>query len=106
MRRGALLIGSVLALAIAGCGGSGGSTAPPAPAPPTAAGLRAALRHTIDAKLEKLGRPAKEIACVNGNIDAMSAPQIAEQIVESAPVTEGVKPSAAEVLGPLGRGCP
>jgi hypothetical protein len=53
-----------------------------------------------------LDRPAKEIACVDRNVEAMTSKQIAERVIEPAPAEPPSKETAAQVEGPLGRGCP
>lgn len=106
MRRGIALFGIVLATAlpVAGCGG--GSSPSKATILEVQARVRVEIKRSVDAKLKKLGRPAKEIACVDRNIEAMTSKQIAERMVESAPVEPPSKETAAQVEGPLGEGCP
>jgi hypothetical protein len=106
MRRGALVIGIVLVVALSGCG-EGSSTGPSrADIFRAQSRLRGEIKDSIDTKLKKLGRPTKEIACVNRNISAMTSLQIAKRVVEAAPAGNPSKESAAQVEGPLGRGCP
>jgi hypothetical protein len=109
VRRGIAVIGIVLAAALTGCGGGGDSlSATPSPAAILQAQtkLRAAIKADIDSKLKKLDRPTKEIACVDRNVEAMTSKQIAERVIEPAPVEPPSKETAAQVEGPLGRGCP
>jgi hypothetical protein len=109
VHRGFVVIGLVLTAALAGCGGgSGSSTATPSPAAilQAQAKLRAAIKADVDSKLKKLDQPAKEIACVDRNVEAMTSKQIAERVIEPAPVEPLSKETAAQVEGPLGRGCP
>lgn len=101
------MLGIVLiaALPLAGCGG--GNSAPSNAAILEAQSrIQVEIKQSIDAKLKKLGRPAKEIACVDRNIEAMTSEQIAERTVEAAPVEPPSKETAAQVEGPLGKGCP
>ncbi|HVV89167.1 MAG TPA: hypothetical protein VHB53_01615 [Solirubrobacterales bacterium] len=102
------MIGIVLTGMLAGCGG--GSDSPTAPSPAAIlqaqAKLRAAIKADIDSKLKKLDRPTKEIACVDRNVEAMTSKQIAERVIEPAPVEPPSKETATQVEGPLGRGCP
>jgi hypothetical protein len=105
MRRGALGLGIVLALALAGCGG-GGSSPSNAAILQAQSKMRAMIKSSVDSRLEKLGRPAEEIACVDRNIEAMTSEQIAERVVEAAPAEPPAKESAAQVEAPFGKGCP
>jgi hypothetical protein len=99
------MLGIALVVALVGCGGGGSSV------PSREAILQAQSRvgvmieHSIDAKLEKKGRPTTEIDCVNRNIAAMTSRQIAERMVEAAPVEPLSKQSPAEIEGSLGKGC-
>jgi hypothetical protein len=93
------------ALPLAGCGG-GGSSPPGALTPQDLPRLHAELKKDLNAWLKRLGRPAKEIACVDRNIEAMGVRQVAERIIEPAPVEPPSKETAAQAEGPLGRGCP
>jgi hypothetical protein len=107
MRRGLLVLGIVIGMAAAGCGGGGsstGSTPSRADILQAQQKMQAMIKSSVDTKLAKLGRPAKEIACVDRNIEAMTSRQIAERVVEGAPA--GGAQSVTEILGPLGRGCP
>jgi hypothetical protein len=105
VRRGFAAFGIVLAVAAAGCGG-GGSSGPRGITPEDLPRIHAEFKKDMDARLKRLGRPAKEIACVDRNIEAMGLPQVAERIVESAPVEPPSKETAAQAEGPLGKGCP
>jgi hypothetical protein len=105
MRKLAPVLGIVLALVLLGCGGGGSSGSIPA-MPHSLAEVRGVIKRSIDSKLAKLGRPPKEIACVNRNIAAMTERQIAARILENAPVGDPSKESPAQIEGPLGKGCP
>lgn len=104
MRRGIAALGIVLAAALVGCGG-GARSGPQALTPQDLPQIRAELKQDINARLRKLDRPAKEIACVDRNIEAMGVRQVAERIIEPAPVMPLSKETAAQIEGPLGRGC-
>ncbi len=106
MRRGASVIGIALVVALTGCGGGSSSGPSRADILRAQSRIRVTIKNSIDTKLKKLGRPAKEIACVNRNIAAMTSLQIAERVVEFAPAGNPSNESAAQVEGPLGRGCP
>jgi hypothetical protein len=103
MRGKALVPAVVLAVVVAGCGS--GSSSPAALTPRDLPQIRSELKQSLDARLKKLGRPAKEIACVNRNIQAMGVRQVAQRFIEPA-VGPPSKETAAEIEGPLGAGCP
>jgi hypothetical protein len=103
MRGKALVFAVVLAVLVAGCGS--GSSPPAGLTPQDLPQIRSELKQSLDAHLRKLGRPAKEIACVNRNIEAMGVRQVAERIIEPSVVPPS-KETAAQAEGPLGRGCP
>ncbi len=106
MRRGILVVGFFLAVALAGCGSSDSPSTRinvTRLEPHSLAAMRWAIRRAVDANLAELKAPAKTIACVDGNIEKMSARQIAERIVEAGPAEPR---SVVEYLGPLGKGCP
>jgi hypothetical protein len=88
-----------VAAAVAGCGGGA------SPALPQPGALRLLFLHTEVSELKKQSAPAKEIACVEHNIDATSEEQLAERVVEGAPVEKVERESEAERLGSLGKGC-
>ena len=96
MRRGVVVIGVFLVSLLAGCGG--GSSTPS----PSLGGL---FLHTANEELEKHGASQKQIACVDRHIEAMSAEQMAERVVEGAPAEKVESESEAERLGALGKGC-
>ncbi len=96
---GILLVG---ALGVAGCGGGSATTGVFIGGPPISS-ERSGLERTVDKKLAKLDAPAKEIRCVNENIASMTAAEMAERLVESAPAG---KETVVNYLGPLGKGCP
>jgi hypothetical protein len=91
--------------AIAGCGG-GGSSHPRGLTPEDLPRFHAEIQSSINSKLKRLGRPAKEIACVDRNIEAMGVRQVAERLVGFAPVEPPSKETAGQAEGRLGRGCP
>ncbi len=102
MRRVIAVVGIVL---VGGCGaaGCGGGSTPSTPPGPGA--LRKAFIHTEISELEKEGASEVVIACVEGNIDAMSEGQIARRLVEAAPAEVVESASEAKRLGVLGKGC-
>jgi hypothetical protein len=96
------VLGVLLLTLVAGCGGLSG---PAGLTPDSLPQMRAMIKQGVDAKLKKLGRPAKEIACVDRNIEAMGVREVAERIIQPAMVPAS-KETAAEIEGSLGSGCP
>src|SRR5690349_608408 len=89
--RGAVAVLGVLliaALGVVGCGGGSGPstrTAVTRLEPHSLGKMRAAIQRDVDANLKKLRAPAREIACVDKNVESMSEKQIAERLVEAGP---------------------
>jgi hypothetical protein len=94
-------IALTVALGVAGCGGGGSSTGSTHPQPGQ---LREAFLHSELPALEKEGVPQAKIACVERTIEDVSEKVIAEWVIKPAPATPAHK-TAAERLGPLGKGC-
>jgi hypothetical protein len=98
------VVGAVaVVIAVAGCGGS---TSQGQGGPHSLAEARVELRRTVDPKLAKLGATARQTACIDHNIDTMTAGQFAHRLTEGRIVGPGApRETPKSVAGTLGKGC-
>lgn len=93
----------VAILALAGCGG-GSPSGSPIP-PHSLAAARAMVRQSVDSKLAKTSATPRQIACVDRHVEAMTARQFAQRLVEPAIVEPGGRRTPESIVGALGKSC-
>lgn len=89
-------------LTLAGCGASSSEGPPP---PHSLAEARAMVRQSVDSKLAKSVATPRQIACVDRHLEAMTARQFAQRLIEPAIIEPGRRRTPESIAGALGNGC-
>ncbi|HKZ12333.1 MAG TPA: hypothetical protein VJL81_00665 [Solirubrobacterales bacterium] len=63
------------------------------------------VRQSVDSKLAKSAATPRQIACVDRHVEAMTARQFAQRLVEPAIVGPDGRRTPQNIAGALGKGC-
>jgi hypothetical protein len=63
------------------------------------------VRQSVDSKLAKSTATPRQIACVDRHVEAMTARQFAQRLVEPAIIEPGKPRTPESIAGALGKDC-